>query len=321
MNGDRALRQNYEQVQKRIRDACEAAGRPADSVRLLAVSKAFPAAHVLALAALGQRAFGENYLQEALDKIAACRDERSAAPAGRSAATHSAPGSRGPDAAHQGAAPASPLKRALEWPLEWPLEWHFIGPIQSNKTRPIAEHFDWVHSVDREKIARRLAEQRPGHLPPLNLCLQVNVSGEASKSGAAPGEVVALALATATLPGVRLRGLMAIPEPTDDVALQRARFATLRELHARVREALAAEAAKVDLAEAAKVDLAEAAKADLAEAAGADLAQAASDFDTLSMGMSADLESAVMEGATIVRVGSALFGARPPRQQAVSPST
>jgi len=262
MNGDRALRQNYEQVLKRIRDACEAAGRPADSVRLLAVSKAFPAANVLALAALGQRAFGENYLQEALDKIAACSDERS-------------------------------------------LEWHFIGPIQSNKTRPIAEHFDWVHSVDREKVARRLAEQRPADLPPLNLCLQVNVSGEASKSGVAPGEAVALALACAALPGVRLRGLMAIPEPTEDVALQRARFATLRELHARVREALAAEAAK----------------ADLAEAASAGLARAASDFDTLSMGMSADLESAVMEGATIVRVGSALFGARPPRQQAVSPST
>lgn len=282
MNGDRTLRQNYEQVLKRIRDACEAAGRPADSVRLLAVSKAFAAAHVLALAALGQRAFGENYLQEALDKIAACSDERSAAAAGRSAAIDSAQGSPGPQAAPRPVAPA------------WPLEWHFIGPIQSNKTRPIAEHFDWVHSVDREKIARRLAEQRPADLPPLNLCLQVNVSGEASKSGVAPGEVAALALVTAALPGVRLRGLMAIPEPTEDVALQRARFATLRELHARVREALAA---------------------------NGNFANAASDFDTLSMGMSADLESAVMEGATIVRVGSALFGARPPRQQAVSPST
>jgi pyridoxal phosphate enzyme (YggS family) len=283
MNGDRALRQNYEQVLKRIRDACEAAGRPADSVRLLAVSKAFPAANVLALAALGQRAFGENYLQEALDKIAACSDERSAAAAGRSAAID--PARASPDTAPRRAAPGSPL------------EWHFIGPIQSNKTRPIAEHFDWVHSVDREKIARRLAEQRPADLPPLNLCLQVNVSGEASKSGVAPGEVVALALACEALPGVRLRGLMAIPEPTEDVALQRARFATLRELHARVREALAG------------------------NAANGIFANAASDFDTLSMGMSADLESAVMEGATIVRVGSALFGARPPRQQAVSPST
>lgn len=277
MNGNHALRQSYEQVLERIRSACEAAGRPVGSVRLLAVSKAFPAGSVRALATLGQRAFGENYLQEALDKIAACSDERSCV-------------------ADTGAPPAS--VRAAPGPsFEGPLEWHFIGPIQSNKTRPIAEHFDWVHSVDREKVARRLAEQRPADLPPLNLCLQVNVSGEASKSGVAPGEAVALALACAALPGVRLRGLMAIPEPTEDVALQRARFATLRELHARVREALAA------------------------EAASAGLARAASDFDTLSMGMSADLESAVMEGATIVRVGSALFGARPPRQQAVSPST
>jgi len=260
MNGDRTLRQNYEQVLKRIRDACEAAGRPADSVRLLAVSKAFPAASVLALAALGQRAFGENYLQEALDKIAACSDERSAI-----AAAGSAPGA---PKAHVGL-PA--------------LEWHFIGPIQSNKTRPIAAHFDWVHSVDREKIAHRLSEQRPAELAALNLCLQVNVSGEASKSGVTPGEVAALALAVATLPRLRLRGLMAIPEPTNDAALQRSRFAALRGLHARVRAALAADAANC--------------------------------FDTLSMGMSADLESAVMEGATIVRVGSALFGARPRARQ------
>lgn len=260
MNGDRALRQNYEQVLERIRNACEAAGRPADSVRLLAVSKAFPAASVLALAALGQRAFGENYLQEALDKIAACSDERSA-----SAAAGSTPAAR--QALHEGPA------------IERPIEWHFIGPIQSNKTRAIAAHFDWVHSLDREKIAHRLSGQRPAGMPALNLCLQVNVSGEASKSGVAPGDAVALAMAVATLPRVRLRGLMAIPEPTDDPALQRARFAALRELHARVRDALAADAA--------------------------------SGFDTLSMGMSADLESAVMEGATIVRVGSALFGARP----------
>lgn len=258
MNGDRTLRQNYEQVLKRIRDACEAAGRPADSVRLLAVSKAFPAASVLALAALGQRAFGENYLQEALDKIAACSDERSAIAAA-------------------GSAPAAPGA----------LEWHFIGPIQSNKTRPIAAHFDWVHSVDREKIAHRLSEQRPAERAALNLCLQVNVSGEASKSGVAPGEVIALALAVATLPRLRLRGLMAIPEPTDDPGLQRSRFAALRELHARVRAALATDAANC--------------------------------FDTLSMGMSADLESAVMEGATIVRVGSALFGTRPRATRELSP--
>ena len=272
MNGNHALRQNYEQVLHRIRDACEAAGRPAGSVRLLAVSKAFPAARVLELAALGQRAFGENYLQEALDKIAACRDGRSAPAAERRAIE-------------------GPERDTREWSQRDTrelLEWHFIGPIQSNKTRPIAEHFDWVHSVDREKIARRLAEQRPRGLPPLNLCLQVNVSGEESKSGVAPGETMALATAVAALAHVRLRGLMAIPEPSADATLQRARFAALRGLHERIRVALAADAAR--------------------------------DFDTLSMGMSADLESAVMEGATIVRVGSALFGSRPAKQ-AVSPST
>ena len=277
MNGDRTLRQNYEQVLKRIRDACEAAGRPADSVRLLAVSKAFPAASVLALAALGQRAFGENYLQEALDKIAACSDERSAIAAAGSAPA--APQAHVELPAHVG------LPAHVELPA---LEWHFIGPIQSNKTRPIAAHFDWVHSVDREKIARRLSEQRPAERAALNLCLQVNVSGETSKSGVAPGEVVALALAVAALPRLRLRGLMAIPEPTDDPGLQRSRFAALRELHARVHAALAADAASC--------------------------------FDTLSMGMSADLESAVMEGATIVRVGSALFGARPRATRELSPS-
>lgn len=260
MNGDHALRQNYEQVLQRIRSACESAGRPAGSVRLLAVSKAVPAARILDLAALGQRAFGENYLQEALDKIAACRDRRSITTSGGSA----------------------PPERPE------PLEWHFIGPIQSNKTRPIAEHFDWVHSVEREKVAHRLSGQRPDGLAPLNLCLQVNVSGEASKSGATPDEAFGLALATAALPRVRLRGLMAIPEPTGNVALQRTRFAVLGQLHERIRSALDADAAR--------------------------------DFDTLSMGMSADLESAVMEGATIVRVGSALFGPRPAKQ-AVSPST
>jgi len=153
------------------------------------------------------------------------------------------------------------------------LDWHFIGPLQSNKTRQVATWFDWVHSVDREKIAARLSEQRDPHRPPLNLCLQVNVSGEASKSGVAPDEVAALADAIAALPRVALRGLMAIPEPTDDVALQRRRFAHLRQL---------------------KDDL---------NARGHHL-------DTLSMGMSQDLEAAIAEGATIVRVGTALFGAR-----------
>ncbi|AMO74044.1 hypothetical protein PcP3B5_05360 [Pseudomonas citronellolis] len=150
------------------------------------------------------------------------------------------------------------------------LTWHFIGPIQSNKTRPIAEHFHWVHSVDRLKVAERLSAQRPAHLPPLNVCLQVNVSGEASKSGCAPGELPALARAVAALPNLKLRGLMAIPEPTEDVAAQRAAFARLRELLTALNLGL----------------------------------------DTLSMGMSHDLEAAVAEGATWVRIGTALFGAR-----------
>lgn len=155
-----------------------------------------------------------------------------------------------------------------------PLEWHFIGPIQSNKTRDIAEYFQWVHSVEREKIARRLNDARPAGLPPLNVCIQVNVSGQASKSGVAPGDELALARAVSALPQLRLRGLMAIPEPTPDAGLQRRRFARLREL----KDGLAA----------------------------AGLA-----LDTLSMGMSDDLEAAILEGATMVRVGTAIFGQRP----------
>ncbi|MGV8569840.1 MAG: YggS family pyridoxal phosphate-dependent enzyme [Pseudomonas asiatica] len=151
-----------------------------------------------------------------------------------------------------------------------PLIWHFIGPIQSNKTKAIAEHFDWVHSVDRLKIAQRLSEQRPVGLPPLNICLQVNVSGEDSKSGCTPADLPALAKAVAALPNLRLRGLMAIPEPTDDRAAQEAAFATLRQLQ---------------------------------EGLGLGL-------DTLSMGMSHDLEAAIAQGATWVRIGTALFGAR-----------
>ncbi|MBC3479423.1 MULTISPECIES: YggS family pyridoxal phosphate-dependent enzyme [Pseudomonas] len=151
-----------------------------------------------------------------------------------------------------------------------PLIWHFIGPIQSNKTKAIAEHFDWVHSVDRLKIAQRLSEQRPAALGPLNICLQVNVSGEDSKSGCAPADLPALAKAVANLPNLRLRGLMAIPEPSDERAVQEAAFATLRELQQ-----------------------------------GLDLG-----LDTLSMGMSHDLEAAIAQGATWVRIGTALFGAR-----------
>ncbi|SDH46688.1 YggS family pyridoxal phosphate-dependent enzyme [Paraburkholderia phenazinium] len=153
------------------------------------------------------------------------------------------------------------------------LEWHFIGPLQSNKTRPVAENFDWVHSVDRLKIAQRLAEQRPAHLPPLNVCLQVNVSGEASKAGVTPAEAAEVAHAIAALPQLRLRGLMSIPEPAETIEAQRAPHRQLRELFEQLR------------------------------AGGLEL-------DTLSMGMSADLEAAVLEGATIVRVGTAIFGAR-----------
>ena len=238
MNGTDTLAAHYRAVLDRIASAAKAAGRDPSSVRLLAVSKTFGADRVAALAAAGQRAFGENYLQEALEKIAALADLR-------------------PDS---------------------PLEWHFIGPIQSNKTRRIAEAFDWVHSVDALRIARRLSEQRPSDRPPLNLCLQVNVSGEASKGGCEPADTVTLAGEIAPLPGIVLHGLMAIPEPTDDAAVQSERFALLRRLLDDVRSGL-----------------------------GPDRAAR---LDTLSMGMSADLESAIAEGATIVRVGSALFGSR-----------
>ncbi|MBM3373006.1 MAG: YggS family pyridoxal phosphate-dependent enzyme [Betaproteobacteria bacterium] len=167
----------------------------------------------------------------------------------------------------EGLAKIAPLQ-----PLQ--IEWHFIGPLQSNKTRPVAEHFSWVHSIERDKIARRLNDARPPQLPPLNVLVQVNVSGETSKSGVVPGEERALAAAIAGLPRLRLRGLMTIPEPTDDPALLRARFARLRALF----EALRTEHP---------------------------------DIDTLSMGMSADLEAAIAEGSTLVRVGTAIFGTRP----------
>ena len=224
---------NLQEVKRRIAAAAAAAGRDAQSVTLLAVSKTFGADAVRAAQAAGQQAFGENYVQEALDKIAQLAD------------------------------------------LRTQLEWHLIGPLQSNKTRPVAEAFDWVHSVDRLKIAQRLAEQRPAWLPPLQLCLQVNVSGEASKSGVAPADLPALAQAVAALPAdrVRLRGLMAIPEPAADMAAQRVPHRALRELMAALN------------------------------AGGLQL-------DTLSMGMSADLEAAVAEGATLVRVGTAIFGQR-----------
>ncbi|WP_426194432.1 YggS family pyridoxal phosphate-dependent enzyme [Massilia sp. DWR3-1-1] len=220
-------------VDSTIQAACAAAGRPRGAVQLLAVSKTFGADAVLEAIDAGQHAFGENYLQEALDKIAAVA------------------------AARPGTA----------------VEWHFIGPIQSNKTRPLATGFDWVHTVERLKIAQRLAEQRPAGLSPLNVCLQVNISGEASKSGVAPAELAALAQQVAALPQLALRGLMAIPEPDTDVARQRAAFAQVRALFDQLN-------------------------------------QDGFGLDTLSMGMSADLGAAIAEGATIVRVGSAIFGAR-----------
>jgi pyridoxal phosphate enzyme (YggS family) len=222
---------NIQQVHQRISRACALSQRPVQSVTLLVVTKTFGPDAVREAFAAGERRFGENYVQEGVDKIAALADLRSQA------------------------------------------EWHLIGPLQSNKTRIVAEQFDWVHSVDRLKIAQRLSEQRPAGLAPLQLCLQVNISGEASKSGLAPDEVAAVAREVVGLPQVRLRGLMAIPEPAADFEARRAPHRALRQLMERLN------------------------------ADGLSL-------DTLSMGMSADLDAAVAEGATMVRVGSAIFGAR-----------
>jgi PLP dependent protein len=220
---------NLQAVHDRIDAVSRACGRAADEVALLAVSKTWPAEAVREAAAAGQRAFGENYVQEGCAKIEALRDLG--------------------------------------------LEWHFIGPLQSNKTRAVAANFDWVHSIDRLKLAERLSAQRDAHLPPLNVCMQVNVSGEASKSGVAPEAALALAHQVAQLPRLRLRGLMCIPELTDDPAVLQARFGQLVAL----RERLAAEGLALD---------------------------------TLSMGMSHDMEQAIAAGATMLRVGTAIFGAR-----------
>ena len=221
---------NLQSQRARLWRACEQAGRPPDAVRLLAVSKTFGPDAVRNALAAGQRAFGENYVQEGVEKIAAV-----------------------------GAVPG--------------IEWHCIGPIQSNKTRPVAEHFDWVQSVDRLKIAQRLSEQRPEHLPPLQVCLQVNVDGGANKSGVTPAELPTLAAAVAALPRLTLRGLMAIPEPAPDFETARGVFTQVRALF------------------------------DALNAQGLGL-------DTLSMGMSDDLEAAVAAGSTMVRVGRGVFGAR-----------
>lgn len=223
---------NLSAVRARIDAACHAASRSPAEVQLLAVSKGMAADAVRAAHACGQAAFGENYLQEALDKRGALADLR--------------------------------------------LCWHFIGPIQSNKTRAIAEHFDWVHSIERLKIAERLSEQRPADLPPLQVCVQLNVSGEDSKSGCTPDDAFALCRAVAALPRLQLRGLMAIPAPLAAGGDPRAPFRQLREHWLELR-------------------------------------QAGIQVDTLSAGMSDDLEAAIAEGSTLIRIGSAIFGARPPK--------
>jgi pyridoxal phosphate enzyme (YggS family) len=220
---------NIAEVLQRVSRAAQDCGRDPQGIRLLAVSKTQPAAAVRAAAAAGLRDFGENYLQEAEEKIAACRDLG--------------------------------------------LCWHFIGPIQSNKTRRIAAAFDWVHSVDRDKILHRLSEQRDAHLPPLNICLQVNISGEDSKAGVSPEGLPALLSLAATLPRLRLRGLMAIPAPAADYDTQKAACDRLAALF-----------------DAARSDC--------------------TGLDTLSIGMSADLEAAVAAGSTLLRIGTAIFGAR-----------
>jgi pyridoxal phosphate enzyme (YggS family) len=219
-------------ARRRLADALAAAGRPADAARLLAVSKTKPADMIREAWQLGQREFGENYVQEALEKQRELVD------------------------------------------LEG-IVWHFIGPLQANKTRAVAEHFDWVHSVDREKVARRLNDQRPEALAPLEVCLQVNVSDEASKSGVSFDELEELAEAVLSMPRLRLRGLMAIPAPAADPARQREPLARLRQALESLRERFPD-----------------------------------APLDTLSMGMSDDLEAAVLEGATLVRLGTAIFGAR-----------
>ena len=226
------IQQRYQAVCERITQAALQAGRPATQVQLLAVSKTFAAEQVREVTALGQRNFGENYVQEGVDKIAALKDVTG-------------------------------------------LVWHCIGPLQSNKTRPVAEHFDWVHSVDRLKIAQRLSEQRPTHLPPLNICLQVNIDGGPTKAGVSPTDALALAQAVSVLPRLVLRGLMTIPDPLEGFDAQVAVHMQAKRLFDDLHAALA-------------------------------LPQ----FDTLSMGMSADLEAAVQAGSTMVRVGTAVFGGR-----------
>ena len=236
-----SIADNLLTVRQRIDAACVAAGRAPSSVRLLAVSKTFGAREVLAAYAAGQCAFGENYIQEGIEKITALSPQ------------------------------------VLTPPLFPALEWHCIGPIQSNKTKGVAQHFDWVQSLDRLKIAQRLNEQRPAHLPPLQVCIQVNVDGGANKSGVEPQRALELALAIEQLPALKLRGLMCIPEPAD---------------YAQTLEVMGQ----------AKV---------LFDQLNAHIQNGKSlGLDTLSMGMTADLEAAIQAGSTLVRVGTAIFGKR-----------
>ena len=231
---------NLQQVNDRISEACRAAGRAREEVALLAVSKTFGAEAVAEAAAAGQRAFGENYIQEGVDKILALRQQ-----------------------------------------LPFALQWHCIGPVQSNKTRLVAEHFDWVHTVDRLKIAQRLSDQRPQDLPALNVCIQVNVDGGETKAGVAPQDALELALAVAKLPRLRLRGLMSIPDASPDFAAQKAVHSAARALFDEIRKALV--------------------EADI---------PGAEEFDTLSLGMTADMDAAIQAGSTLVRVGTGVFGGR-----------
>ena len=225
------------QVHQRLQTACVAAHRAPDAVALLAVSKTFGPDAVAQAIAAGQRQFGENYIQEAVDKIRALADH----------------------------------------PARAELVWHCIGPVQSNKTRLVAEHFDWMHTVDRAKIAERLSAQRPAHLPPLQVCIQINVDGGLAKSGVPPEEALALARAVAALPQLCLRGVMSIPEPAPDHATQLA-------LHQRVRAVF--------------------------EQIRASGGSGLDHFDTLSLGMTADLDAAIQAGSTMVRVGTGIFGGR-----------
>ncbi len=226
-----SIETRFQETRDRILAASQKSGR-SDKVQLLAVSKTKPASMVREAWECGQRAFGENYVQEGVDKVQELAD------------------------------------------LDG-VEWHFIGPIQSNKTRPVAESFDWVHSVDRIKVARRLSDQRPESMTPINICLQVNIDNQSTKAGFTPDEVLAVAEEVIALPNVVLRGLMAIPAPAEDSENQRKPFKAMSTLLSQLQERFPEQS-----------------------------------LDTLSMGMSGDMDAAITEGATIVRIGTALFGAR-----------